>query len=91
MSQAEVRDQQRHAALANFMRYKVGNAEGFWIGLADIDEEGQFLWQNTAQDELPDSFEAWGVDQPDGESAENCVAVPEEDYFFWSAQKHFQL
>jgi len=69
------------------MRKDVRNSAGFWIGLADIDVEGTFMWQNTAKTEEDSIFEAWGTSQPDGDSVENCVAMPKEDYFFWQAFK----
>jgi len=65
------------------MRKKVSKSAGFWIGLADIDKEGTYMWQNTGIIEDPTTFEAWGTNQPDGGSLENCVAMPKEDYFFW--------
>jgi len=60
----------------------VGPADGYWINLNDIDEEGSYLWQ-TSQQVLNPNEEAWGAGQPDGGPAENCVAVPKEHYFFW--------
>jgi len=75
-----VRKNDQFAALTNLMREKVDTSSGFWIGLADIDQEGTFMWQSTAEDQT--DFEAWGPSQPDGDSDENCVAmVP--DSFLW--------
>ncbi|XP_078314497.1 lectin BRA-3-like isoform X2 [Crassostrea virginica] len=36
----------------------------FWIGLNDIEEEGQFVWVNTGSLHSLDNFTSWNVNQP---------------------------
>jgi len=55
----------------------------FWIGYADIDNEGEFMWQSSTQTEVETNFEAWGKNQPDGGGLENCVAAIDYHYYFW--------
>jgi len=65
------------------MRQQVGSSRGFWIGLADIDVEGVYLWQSSSEVLDGNEFEAWGTNQPDGVPQENCVAAPKKHYYFW--------
>jgi len=65
------------------MRANIGDSRGFWIGLADMEEEGVYLWQHSLQVLDADEFHAWGTGQPDDSPQENCVATTEEHYFFW--------
>ena len=36
----------------------------FWIGLNDIEEEGQFVWVNTGSLHSLNNFTSWSVNQP---------------------------
>jgi len=78
---AEIRTEEDSEKLLPFLEALVGESAGFWIGLADIDEENSFMWQSTAQ--LLETFDNWGSNQPDGESAENCVAAMANSNFQW--------
>jgi len=62
----------------------MGNmGDSFWVGLADIDDEGEFKWQTTTETVASTNFAAWGQNQPDGGEAENCVAAMNDHYYFW--------
>ena len=43
--------------------------EEWWIGLNDLEDEGEFVWT----DETPVNFEAWGGGEPNNAGNEDCV------------------
>jgi hypothetical protein len=83
--QAEIRDQEHQETLVDFMTESAdaSSSSGFWIGLADIDEEGTFMWQTTTVTTATADFQAWAVDQPDGLEDENCAAAMADGDFLW--------
>ena len=44
---------------------------GAWIGLNDIETEGDFVWHDMSLS----PYRAWRVDMPDNSGEEDCVEV----------------
>eukprot|EP00095_Tigriopus_kingsejongensis_P000639 maker-scaffold275_size226830-snap-gene-1.30 protein:Tk00639 transcript:maker-scaffold275_size226830-snap-gene-1.30-mRNA-1 annotation:"predicted protein" len=76
---AEVSSEKYQALLTNAIR---SEAPGdYWIGLHDTASEGQFTWDYTGH---AANFTAWGNNQPNGLELENCVAMRENRFYFWT-------
>ena len=58
-----------------------GNLD-YWIGLNDLAAEGNFTWIHHG--DVLDTFSAWSMNEPDGGSDQNCVAMNAQNTFFWS-------
>ena len=57
---------------------KIQNSENaFWIGLSDIETEGQFIW-DSGREVFPGLFSKWGPGQPSNKTNKDCVAVIEK-------------
>ena len=56
------------------------NGADYWLGATDAKQEGAFIWDHTG---YTLNFTAWGEQQPDGSSSENCLAATEEHFYFW--------
>ena len=68
--------------MAQIFNLALENNFDYWIGLNDIEEEGEFTWTKHG-DGLTD-FSAWATSQPDGGETQNCVALKGENTYFWS-------
>ena len=59
----------------------------FWIGLNDIEEEGEFVWINTGRPLFLDNFTFWGEHQPnniniDLEQNADCCTTQNDGLWF---------
>ena len=61
----------------------VMQAEGnYWIGLTDIAQEGNWTWESGKL--LDPGYTFWSTDEPNGDVAQNCVAIMDKNYHRWS-------
>ena len=51
--------------------------KAFWIGLSDIETEGQFVW-DSGREVFPGLFSKWGPGQPSNKPNKDCAAVIEK-------------
>ena len=68
--------------MAQIINLALDNNLDYWIGLNDVETEGNFTWVHHG-DGLS-SFTAWSAVQPDGGDRQNCVAIKKENTYFWS-------
>ena len=68
--------------MAQIINLALDNNLDYWIGLNDLEAEGDFKWVHHG-DGLS-TFNAWYTGQPDGGESQNCVAIKNENTYFWS-------
>ncbi|XP_023321235.1 perlucin-like protein [Eurytemora carolleeae] len=47
----------------------------WWIGLNDLGNEGNWLWQHSRSNLTSGKFSSWGLGEPNGTYLENCAAM----------------
>ncbi|XP_043214027.1 lectin BRA-3-like [Amphibalanus amphitrite] len=62
-----------HSLVENSFIMQTYNYAETWIGLNDIDTEGQFVWSDGTDVD----FTNWRPGQPDNHDNEDCVEVPD--------------
>ncbi len=75
---------QNQASLLSFLP----SGPNYWIGLADLANEGVYKWQtgyNAAE------YTFWEASQPDGDDGEDCVelvCMPFHKHTYWHILRH---
>jgi hypothetical protein len=81
---AEIRSQEVDNIIALLLEAK-GSSDGYWIGAADIMQEGIFQWFYTGDDLFYDN---WAPGQPDDGGAvdifEDCVMMSKSANYMWT-------
>lgn len=68
--------------MAEVISLALDTQKDYWIGLSDLEYEGNFLWERSR--DTIENFHAWGTDEPNGAYAENCVSITNEHTYFWT-------
>ena len=56
---------------------------GYWIGLTDVNSEGNFEWSHSKE---PVNYTSWSTGEPDGSTNENCVTVDPSNNYDWATE-----
>ena len=75
---AKLDDQAEYEAIVALLQEQ--GAGNWYIGLSDIEQEGDFRWLDGS----PPAFTAWAEAQPDDASGEDCGEIRTEFAYEWN-------